>query len=230
MNEKKTILGEISDFVDRGYRNFLMRDLVSIVMPGFLFILTMLYINMGGDQIISLNYWEIVLLLFLSYPIGWAIFYLGLVIGIINLCPRSKEKWSILRSFRRIFPWWNNDDWNTDLRNYWKKELWFFQAIDILEGDKDIRKSSKIVKGDKELLYRERIITVRQMLGISSVSLIICSILLIGRDFKWWIGIIISLALLIAHHRLMEQIDVWQESRIERAKIINKEFEDLVGK
>lgn len=233
MNEKNDLWTKTTKSIAEAYNLFVMRDILSIILPGFISLICFLSIlnaKSANDIIINIpnimlfgSKWKILFLILISYPIGWALFYLGVSLGIIKLCKRNGPVWWKLCMRPRA-------NWREALGKYWHDELLFQSKLIELEKD-------NVTKEEKELLYRERIVVIRQMVGTVFMSLVTNMLLIIGfliiftlpNDLKpkilagnFTIGqfvgmlyiLIICTGLYLAHHRIIEQQEIWQKSRI----------------
>jgi len=238
----KDLLEILRESISDLYNKFVMRDILSIVLPGFISLIcffTILNAKTAKDIIANIptivlfnSNWKILFLIVISYPIGWALFYLGICLGIIKLCKRNGPVWWKICIQSKA-------NWREDLGKYWYDELLFGKKLYELEKD-------NVIKAEKEILYRERIVVIRQMVGTFFMSLV-TNILLIGgfliisvipNTLKpkilvdnltrgQFIGVlyvlIVCAGLYLAHHRIIEQQEIWQNSRIAWPNVAEKQ-------
>jgi hypothetical protein len=211
MGEGRIVLAEIGNFFDKMFNKFLFRDVLSIIIPGLVLLLSLIYIWLGSWKALeaSLNYWEMVFLIFLSYPVGWATLYLGVFTRLVKLS-RTSYTWECP---------WNYYSIEKGLVKDWKGEMRFYNKLEELN-------ERGIIDKNNEKIYFERIVAIRQMLGNLAFSLLLSGFVIV--IFKWdtlmkmeWQKIIISFSsyiliitgLILAHRRLIKQIDIWKKSR-----------------
>lgn len=188
-------IDKTGEYIEKSYYSFIIRDILSFVLPGLVFLASFAFLLYGYDICINgIKYWLLILLV--SYPIGVSLQFLGRCLMIVKECK------------------------NNDKPSYFKSEMDFLKSI---AKSKD-RYNDLLQKNP---LYRERLIGIRQMSG-NLLTAIVFSGILIGLGY--WMKyanvlyyevfmsviyiIIISIGLLFAQKSIIEDLDIWQDSRI----------------
>ena len=95
---------DLSAFVSGLYEAFILRDLMSYVLPGAIVLLSVLLLWRDAGQIkvffIDLHWWFLVPLLALTFVVGFALHCFGELVGLIKLsligkCPKWGERFAI---------------------------------------------------------------------------------------------------------------------------------------
>lgn len=192
-------MDKIVNSFSRAYQSFFMRDILTIMLPGFITLLVVfgnindsnirldLGVNLRMD--IGINILTFLLIL-ISFPVGWSQFYCGI-------------KAKIIRQF--------TDD---NFENYFKNELEYYKKVNELA-------ERGVIDRERELLYHERLATVKQLVGSFLFGLIICAfiltlkLLMVGIIYLfiiYYAFVVIGLA--FAQDELISRQKRWQESRI----------------
>ena len=169
-------MGDIGNAIKNLYDKFLLRDLLSFIIPGAIVVLAALLLFLPEQSLWQRlealfeysrdMHWLLYIPLFgVFYLVGFAVQCLGELFGVISSSPPDE------------YPWQLKQRWNIlNIGNRWTKDkdkIWWNEYYEKIEEFFEVTKSD-----EDAVQRRERLIVLKQMCGNGLLSIFIAGIFL----------------------------------------------------